>query len=195
MFKNKAAMITVAVLLVFVMVVTASLIHKSRTDVEATVDYPNIKVYIRGEVKTPGLYEIEADVRLIELIELAGGPTENADLDRLNLAAILQDGKTVKIPAVGEEEESPEVIEAMAQTDYEEHFSSGSDKIASGTVNINSAGKEELMRLPGVGEATAVKIINYRETAGGFNAIEEIMNVSGIGESKFSSMKPFLSVE
>ncbi len=195
MFKNKAAMITVAVLLVFVMVAVASLFRKSRTGVEATVDYPDIKVYIRGEVKNPGLYEIDADLRLIELIELAGGPTENADLDRLNLAAILSDGKTVKIPAVGEEEESPEVIEAMAQTDYEEHFSSGSDKIASGTVNINSAGKEELMRLPGVGEATAVKIINYRETAGGFNAIEEIMNVSGIGESKFLSMKPFLSVE
>ncbi len=194
MFKNKAAMITVAVLLVFVMVVTASLIHKSRTDVEATVDYPNIKVYIRGEVKNPGLYEIEADVRLIELIELAGGPTENADLDRLNLAAILQDGKTVKIPAVGEETENPEVIEAEAQTGYEAH-SDGTEKIESGTVNINSADRSELMRLPGVGEATAAKIINYRETVGGFNAIEEIMNVSGIGESKFLSMKPFLSVE
>ena len=167
---------------------------------EATVIMPDIKIYIRGEINSPGLYEIGADIRLCEFIDIAGGATENADLERLNLAAILTDGTTVEIPAVGSEKSVDPMIAQTNQAIYQAGTSASqitpaSDKITSGSININTASATELMRLPGVGQATADKIISYRQSSGGFMSIEEIMNVSGIGEKKFEAMKPFLAVE
>lgn len=194
--------LTFAICGIVVTLLTIVLISRcgTKSEVNATVAFPDIKVYIRGEIKSPGLYEIAADIRLCELIELAGGATENADLQRLNLAAFLTDGTTVKIPAVGEEPD-PEIAQ-QEYTKYEVDntpeqtvSAASADKITSGTININTASASELMRLPGVGQTTANKIISYRETNGKFLAIEEIMNVSGIGEKKFESMKQFLSVE
>lgn len=170
----------------------------AKSDITATVTIPDIKIYIRGEIKNPGLYEVGADVRLVELIEIAGGATENADLDRLNLAAILTDGTTVTIPAKGSNEPVDPMISVTDASVYEtapaqnEHEA---DKITSGTININSASKDQLMRLPGVGESTAAKIISYREQSGGFMSAEEIMNVSGVGEKTFEKMKQFITVE
>lgn len=170
---------------------------------EATVTVPKIKIYIKGEIKNPGLYEVDANLRLAELIEIAGGETKEADIDRLNLAAVLIDGTTIIIPQKGSEEE---VVSEIAQTDQriyqvgyvpeksDSSTSQSTDKITSGTININTANAAQLMRLPGVGEATANKIVSYRDTSGGFKSIEEIMNVSGIGEKKFESMKQFLRV-
>lgn len=183
-----------------VTVTVATRCSDEESDVKATVTMPKIKVYIKGEIKKEGLYEIDGDVRLCELMELAGGIAENADVDRLNLAAILQDGTTIVIPAVGSEEEiSPMIAQTNGEIytrDYVPSSSSGaSDKITSGTININSADKSALMRLPGVGEATAEKIISYRQANGSFLSIEEIMNVSGIGEAKFESMKQFITVK
>ena len=175
-----------------------SAICSAKADIGATVSIPDIKIYIKGEIEIPGLYEIGADTRLLELIEIAGGTTENADIGRLNLAAILIDGTTVIIPGKGSSEVVDPMIAIGSQTGFEpeESKSSGSpDKITSGTININSAPKSELMRLPGIGEATAQKIISYREEKGNFLSIEEIMNVSGIGETKFETMKSYLAVE
>ena len=171
---------------------------------EATVTIPKIKIYIKGEIKNPGLYEIDADVRLAELIRIAGGETAEADIDRLNLAAILKDGTTVIIPKMGSDEEFEQYTAQTDQKIYQVGYaseqtgqtgSSSSDKITSGTININTATAAGLMMLPGVGESTANKIISYREANGGFKAIEEMMNVSGIGEKKFEAMKQFLAVE
>lgn len=165
-------------------------------NVQGKVTMPHIKIYIKGEILKPGLYETDADTRLCELIEIAGGTTQNANTDALNLAAILTDGTTIKIPAIGSEEEIDPMI--VDDSDYSYSASSGtsgSDKITSGTININSASVSELMRLPGVGESTAEKIVSYRNANGEFLAIEEIMNISGIGQKKFESMKPFLRVK
>lgn len=167
---------------------------------KGTVTMPDIKVYIRGEINSPGLYEIGADTRLWELMKIAGGATENADIDRLNLAAILMDGTTLVIPAAGSDTVIDPMIAVTNQTQYEtgaqaSQMTTASEKITSGTININTAPKEELMRLPGVGQATADKIINYRNSSGGFKQIEEIMNVSGIGEKTFEKMKQFITVE
>ncbi|MBR5586823.1 MAG: helix-hairpin-helix domain-containing protein [Clostridia bacterium] len=191
----------------------------------ATVAMPGIKVYIRGAVNNPGLYEVGADLRLCELIDKAGGSTENANLEALNLAAILIDGTTVTVPSQTVEETKtiekpvlPEVTEEAyrvkeyyttdvqpgsaevpgAESEQKNHSAASSatpEKITSGTININIAGKDDLMRLPGVGEATANKIISYRDANGEFKAIEEIMNVSGIGEKKFEGMQQFITVE
>ena len=171
---------------------------------EATVTIPKIKIYIKGEIKNPGLYEIDANVRLSELISIAGGETTEADIDRLNLAAILQDGTTVIIPKMDSDDEIEQYTAQTDQKIYQVGYvsekngqtdSSSSDKITSGSININTATAAGLMRLPGVGESTANKIISYRESNGGFKVIEEIMNVSGIGEKKFEAMKQFLAVE
>lgn len=186
------------------------------------MDVPDIKVYIRGEVNNSGLYTVNADLRLCELIDLAGGTTEKAELGMMNLAAILIDGTTVTIPAKADEstkEVSAKTVTVAQITEpayiadeelytvaaqpasepeqktQEEKPASKPGKISSGTININTAGKEDLMRLPGVGDATAGKIISYRESSGEFKSIEEIMNVSGIGEKKFDSMKQFIVVE
>lgn len=173
-------------------------ICSAKADIGATVNIPDIKIYIKGEIKNPGLYETGADTRLLELIDIAGGTTENADVERLNLAAIMIDGTTVVIPARGSAETIDPMIAIGSQTEYKEDQSKSSaspDKITSGTININSAQESELMRLPGIGEATARKIISYREEKGNFLSIEEIMNVPGIGEKKFETMKPYLAVE
>ena len=161
---------------------------------------PDIKVYIRGEVKSPGLYKISADTRLAELIEIAGGQTEKSDLEKLNLAAFLTDGTTLEIPAIGSETAIDPTIALTNQNIYKSETktaqtSSSSKKITSGTININTAPASELMKLPGVGQSTANKIIKYRTSSGGFKAVEEIMNVSGIGEKTFEKMKQFITVE
>lgn len=134
-----------------------------------------IFVHIEGEVETPGLAKIKYGTRLYELIEEVGGATENADLSRINLSSIVSDEQKIVIPAKiisSESDESPE-----------------NQNTTNGLVNINTATKEKLMTLSGVGESTAEKIIKYRENSGYFNTIEDIMNVQGIGESKFNNIK------
>ena len=233
--KNDTVKIIFAMILAMTLgiaVALGSVAVSAKKKPEATVFEPDIKVYIRGAVNNPGLYEVGADLRLCELIDKAGGTTENASLDMLNLAAILIDGTTVTVPSAADTE--PEKAVKMQASDAEpdlpavpeeayiahEYYTTAVlptaiaeprespshesnpvtqpervKKIESGTININSAGKDELMQLPGVGEATANKIVTYREQSGGFNAVEEIMNVSGIGEKKFEAMKQFITVE
>ena len=199
-FKKSPAMpVAVIVIAAAAIMIIMSCCNQDR-DISATVTVPDIKIYIRGEINSPGLYKIGADVRLCELIEIAGGATENADLDRLNLAAILTDGTTLDIPAIGSKTEVDPTIALTNQSIYESSVKPAqtaavSEKITSGTININTAPASELMRLPGVGQATADKIISYRNANGEFKSIEEIMNVSGIGEKTFEKMKPFITVE
>lgn len=127
-----------------------------------------IYVYVIGCVNSPGIFEVEDGTRIYEVIKLAGGETKDADLTRLNLAKIIDDEEKVVVPAkiILDENES-----------------------ANGIININTASIEKLMMLSGIGENTAKKIIKYREENGYFNTIEDLMNVAGIGESKFNSIK------
>lgn len=134
-----------------------------------------IFVHIEGEVENPGLAKIKYGTRLYELIEEVGGATENADLSRINLSSIVSDEQKIMIPTKitsSESDESPE-----------------NQNTETGLVNINTASKEKLMTLSGVGESTAEKIIKYRENTGYFNTIEDIMNIQGIGENKFNNIK------
>lgn len=134
-----------------------------------------IFVHIEGEIENPGLAKVKYGTRLYELIEEVGGATENADLSRINLSSIVCDEQKVIIPTKiisSESDNSPE-----------------NQNTENGLININTANKEKLMTLSGVGESTAEKIIKYREHTGYFNTIEDIMNVQGIGESKFNNIK------
>lgn len=130
-----------------------------------------IKVHIKGAVKTPGVYDMDQDSRINDLVEKAEGFLVNADKNKVFLAKKIKDEETIHIPFIGENEE---IIEDT---------SSKSDKI-----NINIATKEELKELNGIGDATADKIIEYRKKEK-FENIEDIMNISGIGEKKFENIR------
>lgn len=163
---------------VILVIVGYFMMHKN-DEVVFYADEPDepqkICVYIVGEVNLPGVFEVEDGMRIHEVIELAGGITENADVSRINLAKILDDEEKITVPkkvVIDEDSESNE----------------------SGLVNINSASVEKLSTLNGIGVSTAEKIVKFREENGYFNSIEDLMNVSGIGESKFNAIKDDIEV-
>lgn len=147
-----------------------------------------ITVFISGEVKNPGVVAIDAEKRLSDAVNELGGTTENADLNKVNLAVKLKDESHYIIPKIGDNSEShnKETFENNIENDL-------NDK--NNLININAASIQELDALPGVGEATANKIVNYREEKGKFNSIEEIKNVNGIGDKKYEELKTLISIE
>lgn len=142
-----------------------------------------IMVHISGAVNKPGVIELELGKRLIDAVEICGGLSEDADIDRINLAKRLVDEEKIYIPRIGEE-----ITNNLS-------FSSEENKKASnGKININTCSKTELLQLPGIGDVLADRIIDYREKTP-FKRIEDIKNVSGIGEKKFEAIKDLITVE
>ncbi|KYO64745.1 ComEA family DNA-binding protein [Thermovenabulum gondwanense] len=134
-----------------------------------------IFVYITGAVKNPGVYKLRDGDRVKDLVEIAGGLDENADLLSVNLAKKLTDEEKIHIPRVDE---------------------SGSEKsVKDGRININTADETELDKLPGIGPSLAKRIIDYRNTHGPFKKIDEIKNVAGIGDKKFQDIKDLIKTE
>lgn len=154
-----------------------------------------ILIHITGSVKAEGVVILNSGDRIIDAIEAAGGEKEDADLSKLNLAYILQDGEKLYVPSINDTEEKVYVTAENGENVITEG-AGNTDKVDGNkeTVNINTATKEELMTLPGVGESTAIKIIDYRKSNGKFQKIEDIKSVPGIGDSKFQNMKEKLSV-
>ncbi len=153
--------------------------YLSPTDPPSTV-----RVYISGEVRQPDVYELPAGAIIRDVVDAAGGFTEEAGRDLVNLAQPVSDGMHIHVPAEGSVV-VPAVRSATGLPTGE----------VAGIVNINTASLEELDGLPGVGPDTAQKIINYRLENGPFLTIEDIINVSGIGPAKFEAMKAFISVD
>ena len=143
-------------------------------------------VHIAGSVKNPGLYELPQGSRVSDAVSAAGGMSEDANTSSVNLARQLTDGEQIIVA-------SNEDILAATETGTSNGSPSGQVS-SQGKVNINTASAEELMTLDGVGEATADKIIAYRQENGSFSRIEEIKEVSGIGEKKFEAMKDAITV-
>jgi competence protein ComEA len=139
-----------------------------------------IMVHISGQVYFPGIYELVNGDRVVDAVELAGGLTKSADLDRINLAKKVKDEEKIFIPEIGIE--IPADIEAEVQS------------AGSGLININTCSKNDLESLPGIGEVIAERIIQYRDTSK-FYEIEDIRNVSGIGDAKFNSIKDLITVD
>lgn len=140
-----------------------------------------IMVHISGQVYHPGLIELKLGSRLKDAVDLAGGLKKEADIDKINLARKLVDEEKIYIPQKGEEVDI-EISSNISSTDSDDR------------ININTCTKEQLMNLPGVGEVTASRIIDYRST-NQFKTIEDIMNVSGIGTKKFEALKEFIVVQ
>ena len=151
-----------------------------------------INVYVTGAVSVPDVYELPPDSIVKDAIVMAGGVTADADQIAVNQALKLQDGDHIHVPAVGETAEAPTIIrsEIVVPVDAPD----GSSGAAGELININTASKGELESLPGIGPALAQNIIDYRETNGPFETIEEIMEVSGIGEAKFGAMQDLITV-
>lgn len=152
------------------------------TNEENVIQEETITVHITGEIKYPGVVVLKNGDRIVDAIEAAGGETENADLDRVNLAYVLNDGDKIYIPNKNEEEEKGNIITTENEIGQEKKI----------TININTATLEELIKLPGIGEATANKIIEYRKQNGKFQNIEELKNVPGIGNSKYETLKEMI---
>ncbi len=154
---------------------------------EASGEPADIYVQVSGAVNQPGVYKLPEGSRIFEAVELAGGTTQEADLASVNQAQILSDGQMIYVYAVGEEPRSGLEPEGTGQT--------GQDQEAGdGKVNLNTASLEELMTLPGIGQSKAEDIISWREENGGFDSVEDIMQIQGIKEGIFSRIEDRIKV-
>lgn len=143
---------------------------------------PDIVVHVTGQVVNPGIVKVKDGSRVIDAIEAAGGATSDAKLDLINLAYVLEDGIKIYVPSNKDEEEF------QIQTN-----TSNTNKPL--RVNINTATVNELEKLPGIGTSIAQRIVTYRTENGKFNTIEDLKNVSGIGESKLNNIRAYVYVK
>ena len=149
-----------------------------------------IKVYVIGEVKKPGVVELDVGARIEDAIIIAGGTTEYSDLSKVNLAYCLEDGQKICIPS------TKEIIEEnYITTENGDGVLESENNDKNSKININTGNLSELMNLPGVGESLAQRIITYREENGKFKNIEDLKNVSGIGDRKFENLKEYVCVK
>lgn len=192
--QNISTKMKIVIAVVVVIIATTVGIYMYKQTQENTVSYydneeqsgethiSQITVHITGAINNPGVVVLEEGSRIVDALEAAGGETDEADVNRLNLAYVLEDGEKLYIPSKNEEEQ--------------EYITQGKDNMSEGQskININVAQIEELITLPGVGEATANKIIEYRKENGKFQKIEDLKNVPGIGDSKYENIKTMIRV-
>lgn len=164
-------------------VVEESTDKKEVTKEENTISNKEITVYISGEVNEPGIVTLNEGDRLATAVEKVGGTTKKADLNGINMAIKVQDEMHYIIPKIGE---------SVKMNSDDSVVSNNADENKEAKININTASIEELDKLPGVGEATANKIVNYRSENGDFKTIEELKDVNGIGDKKFEEMKDLI---
>ncbi len=159
-----------------------------------------VVVYVCGAVKEPGVYELKAGSRLDDAVRSAGGFDDEADRTYVNLAAVCEDGIKLYIPTLQEVSEkaaldgSPALAEGNGLMGVSAGSGIGPAAAESGLININTATKEELTSLPGIGGGYADRIIAYRNEKGAFKSIEDIMKVSGIKDKLFSRIKDKITV-
>ena len=170
-----------------------------------------LTVHVCGEVRKEGVYTLPAGSRILDAIEAAGGFSEEADRSWLNLAMEIGDAWQIRVPSLTEtgnlreqqgtqvpgDTGTPFIVKGDAQAG---ELSGDSSRQSAGTeadagrINLNTASKEELMKIPGVGEAKAQRIIEYREQNGRFESVEDLMKVPGIKNASFQKMKDYITV-
>ncbi|MGI5988995.1 MAG: helix-hairpin-helix domain-containing protein [Lachnospiraceae bacterium] len=138
-----------------------------------------VVVYVCGEVENEGVYTLPAGSRVTDAIEMAGGEKDGADLKQLNLAETVSDSQKILVPRAAEDENAG---------------NTGEQQETDGRIDINQAGKSELMTLPGIGEAKAEAILQYRSENGAFASPEDIMNVPGIKQSAYEKIRDRIKV-
>lgn len=168
------------------------IVQSEERDIEENTE-DEILIHVTGCVKKQGIVILKENSRIIDAINAAEGETENADLNKVNLAYVLQDGDKLYIPSKNEDNNEGYISSDSGNNIIVDEVSKtkpgGSD-----IVNINTDGKEKLQTLSGIGESTANKIIKYREENGKFKTIDDIKNVPGIGNAKFEKFKDNITV-
>ncbi len=152
-------------------------------EIKQTEEQGDVDIYvdIGGCVYNPGVYKVKAGTRLFQVIDKAGGLTSDADINSINQAEEVYDGQKILIYSNATDEE----MSSIFQSNQNE---------SNGKININKADSTQLQEIPGVGPATAQKIIEHRETNGRFQSIDDIKNVNGIGEKTFQNLKDYITV-
>lgn len=159
-----------------------------------------IIIYIAGQVRKEGVYELDENSRITDAIEIAGGLKEDANIENINLAEVLEDGMKIYIPDKKEsnnnQSKNTNLIQKNTENTTENSKKTNTDNKQNQNtkININTATQTELETLPGIGPSIALKIINYRKDNGKFKNIDDIKNVSGIGDSKFNNIKNLIKV-
>jgi len=155
---------------------------RSSSSVSTSTTSARVVAHAAGAVVHPGVYELRAGARVTDLIDAAGGPTTDADVDRLNLAAPVVDGERVYVPRIGEAMPAAAVGSGTATGE------------AAGPLDLNTATLEQLDELPGIGPATAKAIIDEREKRGGFKSVDDLLDVRGIGPAKLDAIRDLVRV-
>ena len=197
--------------------------NKESEEVKNIDNYNKIKVDIKGMVNNPGVYELDENSRVIDAINVSGGLIEGADTSAINLSKILKDENVIIIDSIKDNVEPQPIIKYVYKecdcpkfndacinnndvVNYQEtnnntkeetsdnESNNKEDSNINNQVSINTGSLQELETLSGVGESKAKAIIKYREENGLFNALEDIMNVSGIGNSLFEKIKDFITL-
>ena len=175
------------------------LVSDKEDNVESDLEY--YLVDIKGAVNNPGVYKVETGARVNDVVNMAGGLTENADTSLINLSKLVSDEMVIIIYTIEEVNNSNlvntviKVVEKECECPNIENDGCINDKLTDtitngdGKVNINTASVEELSKLDGIGQSKAEAIVKYREENGKFNAIEDITKVSGIGNNVYEKIK------
>lgn len=182
----------------------------SEENKESQYSDSTIMVHVSGAVNQEGIVELKEKSRIADAIDKAGGLKDNAYIEKINLAYVLEDGMKIHIPNVNEKTENQN-LSTNISNDVEEYVTKNSgiqieninnttrvDSSSQGSnkkININKATQSELETLPGIGASTAQKIITYRNEKGKFNKIEDIKNVKGIGDSKYNNIKELITIK
>ena len=161
-------------------IVTSSAVTDGVGGVVPAQDEPLV-VYVTGAVKKPGVYQLAQGKRVVDAIDMAGGVTAKADAMTVNLAALLIDGEQVLVP------------EAFTPGAGAAPTGAGPATATSGVVHLNSADVTALDALPGVGPATAQRILDWRDAHGGFKTVDDLMEVPGIGPSKLEALRDLVA--
>ena len=187
--------------------ITEGNILENSNKIEANKEKNNqIIIHVSGAVNKEGIVELEENSRISDAINKAQGLKENADTRNINLAFKLEDGMKIYIPTVEETAKQKEQMQNENLTDETSKYVTSSSGVVqeeeekgqsrtNDKININTATQTELEALPGIGPSTSLKIVNYRKENGKFTSIEEIKEVSGIGEAKYENIKDLICVE
>ena len=157
------------------------------------IEIPPVIIHIAGAVKNPGVYQFKPTDRIVNAVKIAGGATEEANLDLINLAALLKDGQKIIIPYKTYNE--TEEVNSANTYNHAASVTSSSPVSTSTKININTADATMLQTLSGIGPVLSERIIEYRNQNGLFGVIDDIKDVSGIGEKKFEGIKDLICVQ
>lgn len=206
-FQKKHIVIAIILLITFLFFITRinlnakseeinndiNLLTDNKTLVSEESTISDVYVDVKGEVKVPGVYKLNSSNRVIDAIKKGEGLTENADTSCINLSKLLTDEMVIIIPSKNEvkEVECKKIDECIKNG---ETPSKGKDSEDDNKISINNATLDELMTIPKIGESKAKTIIEYREKNNGFKSLEELLNISGIGQKTLDEIKEYITL-